>query len=192
MIRATALSGGTAWSRRSHRGETRRALAGRVLWTALPVLLLSIVPSHVRSSETEHVASLEPAHVGSVPPQPARSLSPAVAPPEDKRKRQVSARPVGFATYYARRFDGRVTASGVRFDTDAMVAAHPSYPFGTVVRVTNLRNGRSVRVRIVDRGPARGPRREGVIIDLSRAAAESLGFIRAGRTRVRLDVLSSG
>jgi rare lipoprotein A len=55
--------------------------------------------------------------------------------------------------------------------------------------VTNLRNQRSVRVRVVDRGPAQGPRAAGVVIDLSRAAAEELGFIRAGRTRVRIEVI---
>lgn len=72
---------------------------------------------------------------------------------------------------------------------NAMVAAHPRYPFGTLVRVTNLANGRSVEVRIVDRGPARQPQAEGVIIDLSRRAAETLGFVQQGRTRVRLEVL---
>ena len=85
-----------------------------------------------------------------------------------------------------------MTARGVPFDSDAMVAAHPTYPFGTLVRVTNLRNGRAAGVLIVDRGPAPGPRRRGVIIDLSSAAAESLGFVEAGHTRVRLEVLSSG
>jgi rare lipoprotein A len=98
----------------------------------------------------------------------------------------------GLASYYGSGFDGRVTASGARFDMKAMVAAHPSYPFGTVVRVTNLNNGRTVDVRVVDRGPARGPRADGVIIDLSQGAAEVLGFIRAGRARVRLDVLRWG
>jgi rare lipoprotein A len=98
----------------------------------------------------------------------------------------------GLASYYGRGFDGRPAASGVRFDAGAMVAAHPTYPFGTVVRVRNLKNGRSVDVRIVDRGPTRGPRGDGVIIDLSRAAAEGLGFIRAGRTRVRVEVLRWG
>jgi rare lipoprotein A len=70
-----------------------------------------------------------------------------------------------------------------------MVAAHPTYPFGTLVRVTNLTNGRSVRVRILDRGPARRLRAQGVIIDLSHAAAKALGFLEEGRTRVRLEVL---
>jgi len=57
------------------------------------------------------------------------------------------------------------------------------------VKVTNLANGRSVQVRVQDRGPARQPRAEGVIIDLSQNAAERLGFIKQGRTRVRLEVL---
>jgi rare lipoprotein A len=104
--------------------------------------------------------------------------------PEPRRGAQV-----GLATYYARHFEGKITASGTRFDNGAMVAAHPTHAFGTILRVTNLRNRRSVQVRVVDRGPARGPRAAGVVIDLSRAAAEELGFIRAGRTRVRVEVI---
>ena len=73
-----------------------------------------------------------------------------------------------------------------------MVAAHPTYPFGTVVRVTNLANKRRLDVRVVDRGPASGPRKEGVVIDLSSGAAANLGFVRQGRTRVRLEVLRWG
>jgi rare lipoprotein A len=96
----------------------------------------------------------------------------------------------GLASYYARRLDGRVTASGRRFDNGAMMAAHPTHPFGTVVRVTNLHNGRSVRVLIVDRGPSAGPRKEGVIIDVSRAAAAALGFLERGRTRVQVRVVT--
>jgi rare lipoprotein A len=84
-----------------------------------------------------------------------------------------------------------MTASGIRFDQNAMVAAHPTLPFGTVVRVTNLENGRSVNVRIVDRGPTPSARQTGVIIDLSRAAAESLDFIETGRSRVRVEQRSS-
>ena len=98
----------------------------------------------------------------------------------------------GLASYYADSFHGKTTASGVRFDTKAMVAAHPTYPFGTRVRVTSLASKKSVEVVIVDRGPARGPRARGVIIDLSRAAASRLGFLQAGRTAVRLEVISWG
>jgi rare lipoprotein A len=98
----------------------------------------------------------------------------------------------GLASFYGKDFHGKVMASGARFDMNAMVAAHPSYSFGTLVRVTNLSNGRSLAVRILDRGPAAGPRAEGVIIDVSQGAARALGFVRAGRARVRIDVLRWG
>jgi rare lipoprotein A len=98
----------------------------------------------------------------------------------------------GLASYYDDDFEGERTASGEVFDNDAFVAAHPTYPPDTIVRVTNLENGRAVKVRIVDRGPTRENRREGVIIDLSRRAATRLGFIKEGRTRVRTEVLEWG
>jgi rare lipoprotein A len=98
----------------------------------------------------------------------------------------------GLASYYGKEFHGKVTASGARFDMNAMVAAHPSYPFGTRLRVTNLANGRSATVRVVDRGPSAEQRADGLIIDVSRRAAEMLGFIQRGRTRVRLEVLAWG
>ena len=98
----------------------------------------------------------------------------------------------GLASYYGPGFEGKTTASGTRFDMNAMVAAHPSYPFGTVLRVTNVTNGRAVDVRVVDRGPSRGPRADGVIIDVSYGAAGALDFIREGRTRVRVEVLRWG
>jgi rare lipoprotein A len=98
----------------------------------------------------------------------------------------------GLASFYGRAFQGKRMASGAPFDMRQMVAAHPTYPFGTVVRVTNLRNRRSVIVRILDRGPASRAQDDGVIIDLAQRAAERLGFVREGRTRVRLDVLRWG
>ena len=98
----------------------------------------------------------------------------------------------GLASYYGQRFHGKRTASGARFDMHEMVAAHPSYPFETIVRVTNLRNARSVQVRILDRGPSPGARADGVLIDLSYGAARALGFVEDGRTRVRLEVLRWG
>lgn len=97
----------------------------------------------------------------------------------------------GWATFYTKRRAGRRTASGERYDPKALVAAHPKLPFGTEVRVTRIETGKSVVVRIIDRGPSRAERRRGYVIDLSRAAAESLAFVRRGRTRVRLDVIGS-
>ncbi len=73
-----------------------------------------------------------------------------------------------------------------------LFAAHPSYARGTLVRVTNLQNGREVVVRISDRGPTAGKQAEGLIIDVSRAAARELDFIRAGIVRVRIEVLEWG
>jgi rare lipoprotein A len=99
---------------------------------------------------------------------------------------------VGLASYYGEEFHGRMTASGVRFDMNAMVAAHPSYPFGTRLRVTNLANRRSTVVRIVDRGPTPRLRAQGLLIDVSRRAAEVLGFLEQGRVRVQLEVLAWG
>jgi rare lipoprotein A len=117
------------------------------------------------------------------------ALPVATAPTEPRTILEVRQ---GLASYYGPGFEGKTTASGIPFDKTAMVAAHPSYPFGTVIRVTNLANKRQVTVRVVDRGPAKGPRARGVVIDLSSGAASNLGFLRQGRTRVRLEVLRWG
>ncbi|AQZ93513.1 septal ring lytic transglycosylase RlpA family protein [Halopseudomonas phragmitis] len=91
---------------------------------------------------------------------------------------------VGKASFYSSRLHGRRTASGEPYDQGSMTAAHPSLPFGTLVRVTNLNNGRSVVLRINDRGPFVGGR----VIDVSRVAAEQLGMVRAGSVRVRVEL----
>jgi rare lipoprotein A len=92
----------------------------------------------------------------------------------------------GVASWYGREFHGRPTASGERYNMYAYTAAHRSLPFGTVVRVTNLRNNYQAVVRINDRGPfARG--RE---IDLSYVAARDLKMLDTGLEKVRLEILS--
>jgi rare lipoprotein A len=99
----------------------------------------------------------------------------------------------GEATYYASFFDGRRTASGVVFRNGEPFAAHRTYPFGTVLRVINERNGREVLVTVVDRGPhGTSERARRTIIDLSQSAAAQLDFIRDGRTPVRVEVLEWG
>ncbi len=98
----------------------------------------------------------------------------------------------GLASYYGRGFQGKKTAAGEVFDKNEMVAAHPSYPMGTRVRVTNLKNGRTQEVVIIDRGPAEKQRARGVIIDVSERAASQLGFRQQGRTRVRTEVVDWG
>ncbi len=92
---------------------------------------------------------------------------------------------VGYASWYGDDFHGRLTANGEVFDMHALTAAHPTLPMPSVVRVTNLENGRTIVVRVNDRGPFVKDR----LIDLSRAAASRLGFQRAGVTRVRVKFL---
>lgn len=91
----------------------------------------------------------------------------------------------GVGSYYGESFAGRRTASGERFDPKAFTAAHRDLPFGTRIRVTNLDNGRTVVVRINDRGPFA----DGRIVDVSWAAARELGMLRSGVARVRVEPL---
>lgn len=90
---------------------------------------------------------------------------------------------VGVASFYGRRFQGRRTASGERYDAHALTCAHPRAPFGTRLRVTELESGRSVVLKVNDRGPFVRDR----VIDVSLAAARALGFVQRGVTRVRVD-----
>jgi rare lipoprotein A len=93
----------------------------------------------------------------------------------------------GVASYYGDRFHGRTTASGARFDKNALTAAHKSLEFGTRVTVTNKVNGRSVDVVITDRGPYI----RGRTIDLSKAAAREIGMLGAGVAPVRMEISGS-
>lgn len=93
--------------------------------------------------------------------------------------------PRGLASWYGNEYHGRCTASGEVFDQEAMTAAHRTLPFGSVVEVTNLRNGRTVRVRINDRGPFV----HGRVIDLSKGAARHIDMIRDGIVPVHLRVI---
>ncbi len=95
---------------------------------------------------------------------------------------------VGIASWYGRDFHGKKTANGEIYDMHAMSAAHKTLPLPTMVRVTNLDNGRSVVVRVNDRGPFVKSR----LIDLSYAAARALGYDRKGTARVRVQALSGG
>ena len=110
--------------------------------------------------------------------------------PEAKGDQVVAVGPIrfkvqGWASWYGPGFDGAYTASGERFNQYDLTAAHRSLPFGTRVRVTNLDNGRSVVVRITDRGPFVGGR----VLDLSRGAAQILGTVSSGVSPIRMDVL---
>jgi len=91
---------------------------------------------------------------------------------------------VGMASWYGKQFHGKATASGEDFDMFELTAAHRQLPLGTYVKVTNLRNGKSIVVRVNDRGPYVGDR----VIDLSYSAARMLSF-RSGVEKVRLDII---
>ena len=90
----------------------------------------------------------------------------------------------GLASYYGKKYDGKVTASGELFDMHAYTAAHPSYPFNTILNVTNLENKKSVEVRVNDRATFK----EGHVIDLAYDAANSIGILK-GSHKVKIEVL---
>ena len=92
---------------------------------------------------------------------------------------------VGNASWYGPGFDGKKTANGERFDCEALTAAHPNLPFGSVIRVVNPRNGKFELVRINDRGPYQ----EGREIDVSYRVARKIGLIHSGVNQVRLELL---
>jgi rare lipoprotein A len=92
----------------------------------------------------------------------------------------------GIASWYGGEFHGRRTANGETFDANELTAAHPTLPMPSLARVTNLDNGRSLVVRVNDRGPFRGGR----LVDVSRRVAQMLGFEKSGTAKVRLQVLT--
>ncbi|MBI5022269.1 MAG: septal ring lytic transglycosylase RlpA family protein [Ignavibacteriales bacterium] len=94
----------------------------------------------------------------------------------------------GVASYYADEYHGRKTSNGETYDMNDLTAAHQQLPFNTKVKVTNLDNGKSVLVRINDRGPFKSNR----IIDLSYAAAKEINMIGPGTARVRLEIIELG
>ena len=92
----------------------------------------------------------------------------------------------GEASWYGEEFQGNTTANGETYDLNGLTAAHPTLPFGTTVRVTNLNNSKKILLRINDRGPYFGRR----LIDVSWAAAKRLGFVDSGTTPVRVEVVA--
>jgi rare lipoprotein A len=121
--------------------------------------------------------------------EPAEAPAPSARPkPDPSTAKKSPAAPAtlpqtGQASWYGAAHHGKRTASGAIYDQTKLTAAHPSLPFGTRVKVTNLSNGKSVDVEITDRGPFVGGR----IIDLSQAAARALGMVESGTATVRLE-----
>ena len=119
---------------------------------------------------------------------PVVSATPAILAPHQPVESATAHALHGLASWYGGKFNGRHTASGERYDMNAMTACHPTLPFGTLVRVVNRKNRRSVVVRITDRGYLYSGR----ILDLSYGAAQKLEMIKPGLAQVDLEVLTLG
>ena len=150
----------------------------------LATVVMSFVPRTVQAD------SLLVTPAASVPPSVSavQSAAPASLSPKRTIAAQRAALLRGIATWYGTVFNGRKTASGETFDMYAMTVCHPILPFGSLVKVVNLKNKRSVVVRITDRGDLA----EGRIIDLSFGAAQKLAMTEAGMAPVVLQVITRG
>lgn len=151
-------------------------LARRVVFIAVTAILIGCTSQPERpigqDSQQEAVPQV---------PQPVKEVP----------SQQVQEVRTGLAAFISEDFQGKKTASGDTYNQNQLVAAHPSYSMGTVVRVTNLENGRTVEVRIIDRIAAAKDTEE-PIIDLSRAAAEQLEFTQKGKVKIRTELIQSG
>lgn len=145
---------------------------------ATGVLVVSTRTVHADARLSRPAATASPAG-------PAVSATPSSLAPQNP---ETAHSLHGIASWYGGVFHGRRTASGERFDMYAMTACHPTLPFGSLVRVVNRENGRSVVVRITDRGYLV----DGRILDLSYGAARKLAMVKPGLVSVDLEVLSMG
>src|SRR5262249_25616289 len=118
-------------------------------------------------------------------PAPPAPPAPPAAPPAASTAPTASDNMNGLAAVYSDKLAGRKTASGEVFSQDKLTAAHPSLPFGTRVKVTNMKNDKTVEVRINDRGP----KQAGRVIDMSSAAAAKIGLGKKGTAQVKLEVV---
>jgi rare lipoprotein A len=138
-------------------------------------LAIFCIVAGLGAAQGPNISEAKQAPVSSVQVQPAV-----------RKQAKPKAYQVGTASWYGDSFDGKPTASGEPYDMYDMTAAHLTLPMGSYVRVTNLRNGKAVVVRVNDRGPIV----PGRIIDLSYGAAQALQFTHRGVQRVRLDVVN--
>ncbi len=175
----------------------RPRLSRAITYAVFAALAPSAVPAQtLQTSDAAPPAAPPPLNFDEAfatfgPPQAPSLQSGAVdlstfTPPRPPKPKVTRSLGTVVASYYGKRFHGRLTANGERFNMNAMTAAHKTLPFGTRLRVTNLANGRSVTVRINDRGPYIAGR----TIDLSRGAAAKIGMIHRGHARVKADILA--
>lgn len=150
----------------------------RLLAASSAVLILALTP--LAQAQTAAAPASAPAAAA---PAPAPAAAPAAAPaPAKASSGDVTE---GKVAHYGRKFNGRKTASGERFNSGAMTMAHKTLPFGTLVKVTNLKNNRSVVVRVNDRGPTAADR----VGDLSTAAAGKIRMLRSGVVDAKMEVV---
>jgi Lytic transglycolase len=172
--RGLALGEGNAWAggrlirgRRMTRHYLRFPLRRSRAWLCVPLLVGVMLPVVLSGCASTVSRRQSPPPLVALPPRPPTGQ-------------------LGVASWYGPGFQGNPTASGEIYNQYALTAAHPTLPLGTPVEVTNLANGKSVRVRITDRGPFI----RGRTIDLSHGAAQRLGMVQAGLSRVRIKPLS--
>ncbi len=149
----------------------------RLLAASSAALILALTP--LAQAQTAAAPASAPSVVA---PAPAPAAAPSAAAPAKATSADVSE---GKVAHYGRKFNGRKTASGERFNSGAMTMAHKTLPFGTLVKVTNLANKRSVVVRVNDRGPST-PDRVG---DLTTAAGKKIKMMRSGVVDAKLEVV---
>lgn len=150
----------------------------KIIFLALPFFLISCAPTLRYAKESKTV----------VPSPSAAENSGKTNPVRNYRRVDVIESSVETASYYADDFNGKKTANGEIFDMNDLTAAHISYPFNTICRVTNLKNQKSVIVRINDRKPNTNNR----AIDLSLGAAKEIDMLNNGLTEVRVDIIEWG
>lgn len=165
---------------------TMRKLQDIVLHGMIGALALLALSGSLAAAGTEEPAEIQTAQLAIDPELPR--FEPTVDAAPIAESEPVAMQPVGsgMASWYGTQFAGRRTASGERFDPAGYTAAHRTLPFGSRVRVTHESSGRSVIVRINDRGPFS----HGRIIDVSQGAARELGLVAAGSGRVRLELIT--
>jgi rare lipoprotein A len=152
------------------------------------LLMIAASPALAQTPATAPAPTVapNPSPIKLAPPQKVEAvpaLAPVAAPAvKTSGEHQLS----GKAAYYSSRFNGRKTASGQLYESNAMTTAHKTLPFGTKLKITNAKNNRSVIVRVNDRGPSTPDR----VFDLSRAAAAKLGYLRTGLTDVTAEIVA--
>src|ERR1700675_357858 len=167
------------------------ASAAHVRTARLAALLLATIAAAGCAGRRPATASTPPVIVPEPIPQPGPVQPPPATGNAQPPSRSAPIAPAiyveqGIASWYGIPFHGRRAANGEIFDMNTLVAAHRTLPFGSILRVTNLNNGRDVQVRVIDRGPFVGDR----ILDLARAAAVALDMIGTGTAPVRIQLLS--